>query len=627
MPNGDQSVSVPTETQGPANWPGTPPMFPSQTQGAGQVDDQTKKILAALTQAATQRRAAGTPRPFAVPGATNPMQAPDYMTSGKNPHAWGAQRLMYGIQSMIGNAVSRQKEQQITKATADWEYAQSALNEYYAAQSSGDEAALKTAQGKLDVVFGDPKKLKLMAKALNQDWLNPEKTTVHGEALKRVAAQTQQKDVQKQQAKSGLQKMFGGLLEKVKGQQQPQYTDEEKKKMEQEIIGKAPTTTGLLGIDKVRDIAELEKTLVEARQKYQYLTAMDGTVWAVNKSDRNDAHMLRDTETGDTIKGKTAPKEGQLYMANGMPMGVFHGGKPVMPGDPEWKPEDQKMFDAAVTGAKEKQSLKVDPAIAAIVGDPPDPTKFSKGRSDPAYGKELEAWGKSVFDKEVQKAGASGEARAYGYYKWGVAQVMDDNGNVYYTTRKNAVEQGMAGAGEGIKLKPREVQIKDIETASQKTRDAINNIDKKFTPDQVAKLYEAMSTEDSSLANTELSTLATQSLTDKQQDFVIWVRQLNERAMSLRNVAGMGAGAQDLRTAIRSMIPGIRSGDQKMMNKQLDAFDNQVKILKGGIAHPGKSGGASGGTVMMLAPDGKTKKSVPADQVDHYKKLGATVAQ
>jgi hypothetical protein len=592
MDNGTQSGTGAVPGSVPNIGPsiGTPPFFPQQGGQPGGVDEQTKKILAALTQAATQRRATGAPRPNAVPGQENPFNAPSYMTSGPNPHAWGAERLMYGVQTMIRNAVSRQKEEQITKATADWEYGQSALNEYYAAQQSGDEQALKAAQVKLDVAFGDPKKLKLMAKALNQDWLNPDKTTVHGEALKRVAAQTQQKDGQKQQAKTGIQNLFKSLIDKVKGQQ-PQYTDEEKQRMEKEVIGKAPTTPGAFDISKIRDVAELEKAMTEARQKYQYIPAADGSLWAVNKNDRTDAHQLRDTDTGEAIKGKAAAKEGQVYSVNGMPMGVFHMGKPVMPSDPEWKPEDQKMFDAAVTGTKEKQFLKVDPAIAAIVGDPPNPADYKGGRSDPAYGKALAAWGEEVDKKQTEKTSSAAEGRAKGFYKWGVAQVMDDDGKVYYTTKQKAVEQGLAGASEGIKLKPREAQIADIQTASKMTRDSINNldIDKKFSPAQIAKLNMAMTTDDPGLANTELSTLATEDLTEKQQDFVIWVRQLNERAMSLRNVAGMGAGAQDLRTAIRAMIPGVRSGSKEMMLKQLDAFDNQVKILKGGIAHPGKN--------------------------------------
>jgi len=627
MPNGTQDA-VPSVGLGNMPAASTPPFFPSSsgTSGApGGVDEQTKRIMAALAQAVTQRRAAGAPRPYVVPGARNMFEPPSYMTSGSNPHAWGAERLMYGIQAGIGNAVTRYKEQQITKAMADWDYAQSALNEYYAAQQSGDEGAMKAAQGKLDVVFGDPKKLKQMAKALNQDWMNPEKTTVHGEALKRVASETQKKDEGKQKAKTGLMGIFQNLMKR--GQQQPQYTDEERKGIEKEVIGKAPTTSGTFDIKQVNEMSNLTRTLEEARQKYQYIPAMDGTIWAVNKNDRNDAHQLRDTDTGDAIKGKVA-KEGQLYMANGMPVGVFHSGKRVMPGDEGWRTQDQKMFDAAVSGAKEKQLLRVDPVISAMIGDPPDPNKFAKGRSDPGYGKELKAWGDAAFQKQLQKAEATGAARAKAMNEYRPVQVMDDDGSVYYTTAKKAIEQGQAGAGEGIKLRPREAQINDIQVASKMTRAAINELDKKFTPDQIAKLHFAMSTEDASLANTELSTLATQDLSEKQQDFVIWVRQLNERAMSLRNVAGMGAGAQDLRSAIRAMIPGIRSGSKEMMNKQLNAFDNQVSILKTGIAHPGKKDRPPvTGTVTLKSPDGKQTMEVPAKDAQHYIDKGATMVE
>jgi len=40
----------------------------------------------------------------------------------------------------------------------------------------------------------------------------------------------------------------------------------------------------------------------------------------------------------------------------------------------------------------------------------------------------------------------------------------------------------------------------------------------------------------------------------------------------------MGTGAQDLRSAIRDMIPAFVPAAKQMMNKQLDAFDQQVSI-------------------------------------------------
>lgn len=589
------------------------------------MDEQTKRILAQLMQAAQQRKFAGQPRPSAVPGKQDPFGAPSYMTSGPNPHAWGAQRLMYGIQSMIKNGVAHQKEEQINKAAADWEYAQAALNEFYAAQSSNDPKQIETAQKKLDVVFGDPKKLKNMAKALNQDWLNPEKTTVYGEALKRVAAKTDQTDQQKQQAKTGLMGLFKKLMQR---KQQPQLSDEEKKKMGQEIISKAPTTTGQLTPQTAKEVLDIEKASKEARENYYPPTPDEhGVLRSVNKSNPRDVVTIRDSVTGEEVKGVPKGAAPKVLQSNGVPYGIARGGKILTPESLDWSKEDQTAFEGAKEAAKEKQQLRIDPIIADQIGEPPNPAEYKKGRSDPAYAAALKKYGEDAERIKTRMAGASGEARAKAFNEYRPVQAMDADGNVYYTTAKNAIEQGLSGAGEGIKLKPREAQIKDIQVASKSTREAINELDKPFTPAQSAKLHYAMETEDPSLANTELSTLATQDLTDKQQDFVIWVRQLNERAMSLRNVAGMGTGAQDLRTAIRAMIPGIRSGDKKMMNKQLDAFDNQVSILKSGIAHPGKAGGSKGGMVMMLAPDGKTKKPVPADQVQHYKDLGASVVQ
>ena len=41
--------------------------------------------------------------------------------------------------------------------------------------------------------------------------------------------------------------------------------------------------------------------------------------------------------------------------------------------------------------------------------------------------------------------------------------------------------------------------------------------------------------------------------------------------------------------------------------------------------YPKQQAAAEGGTTMMLAPDGKTRKPVPNDQVEHYKQQGATV--
>src|SRR5882757_6867272 len=211
VPGGPVPITTPQFTGGAAPVPSGGSPDPSQ-----QVSDMTKKLLATIAQASQRRQFAGTPVPAAVPGFKDPAAAQQIGMNTANPSAWGKQRLMSGIATNIQNAVAKQKQQKLLKAEADWSYMAGAMNDLEAAKSSGDPKAVASAQQKVDIVMGDPKKLKEMAKALNQDWLNPDKTTVYGEALKKVTAkagQDAQTDAQKQQAATGLKGMFQKLLQ------------------------------------------------------------------------------------------------------------------------------------------------------------------------------------------------------------------------------------------------------------------------------------------------------------------------------------------------------------------------------------------------------------------------------
>lgn len=236
VPGGTPPVTTPTFSGAPV--PGAEGGTPDPSS---QVNDMTKKLLATIAQASQRRQFAGTPVPAAVPGFKDPADAQKIGMNTANPNAWGKQRLMSGIATNIQNAVAKQKQQKLLKAEADWSYMAGAMNDLEAAKSSGDPKAVASAQQKVDIVMGDPKKLKEMAKALNQDWLNPEKTTVYGEALKKVTADAGQKaqtDAQKQQAAQGLKGMFQKLVQR---RQQLQMSDAQKQAMAREIQAKAPT--------------------------------------------------------------------------------------------------------------------------------------------------------------------------------------------------------------------------------------------------------------------------------------------------------------------------------------------------------------------------------------------------
>jgi hypothetical protein len=577
---------------------GVPVIPPAAPQGGapapqtGDPNDKVKQIISLIQQAAQRKQVANTAVPMSIPAGGDVESARKIGMNTANPHAWGTQRFLASLGASIKNGVREHKEKQLLQAEGDWTYLQAALNEKFQADQSRDPQAIAAAQKKVDAVTGDPKKLKNMAKALNQDWLNPEKTTVYGEALKNVTRKQQQADqtnAQKEKAATGLKAMFQHLIQKAQGGPKPQLSDEQRTAMAREVQAKAPTATP--GLDP-KSLLDIEKASKDARETYAVITSPNGEVWAYNKSNPKDAYRLKDAATGKEITGQTKSSQAPKVVANGgVPYAVTRGGLTVTPESPDWTKEDQTLFNAALGSAKEKQQLRIDPIIADQIGEPPNPKEYEKARSSPEYAKALKEYGQKAEQVKNRMSAVSGEARAKAFNEYRPVQAMDADGNVYWTTAKNAIEGGMASASEGVKLKPREAQMKDIQVASKQTRDAINALDKPFSPEQIAKLHLAITTPDDSVANAELTTLATQNLTDKQQDFVVWVKQLNERAMSLRNVAGMGTGAQDLRNAIRDMIPGVRSGNKQMMNKQLDAFDNQVKILRSGIAHPGKDSG------------------------------------
>lgn len=165
----------------------------------------------------------------------------------------------------------------------------------------------------------------------------------------------------------------------------------------------------------------------------------------------------------------------------------------------------------------------------------------------------------------------------------------DEDGTPYtkYVTAADAIKQGLSSAPQGAKNLSKVKQIEDIEFSSQKLRAAVNGLDRPFNPEQIAKLQVALQSDDEGAVHTQISALANDALTSKQQDFVLWVKHINERALSLRNIAGQGQGAQDTRNAIRALLPGAATGNVPMMNKMLDAFDNQVSILKSGIPRAG----------------------------------------
>lgn len=181
---------------------------------------------------------------------------------------------------------------------------------------------------------------------------------------------------------------------------------------------------------------------------------------------------------------------------------------------------------------------------------------------------------------EVSPSAARGEA--YGAFR--PVQAIDANGNARYMTAGQAEATGAAPAGLGSQVMSKQAQFKDIYSGIGNMRAAMAGIAKQpLDALTVAKLTMATRETDPTVAKQVMDTIATQNLSPEQQDFVVALGQLNERALSLRNLAGMGNGSDQVRAAIRATLPGAKSGNIDMMRKQLDSVQNLVDNLHTGV--------------------------------------------
>jgi hypothetical protein len=137
--------------------------------------------------------------------------------------------------------------------------------------------------------------------------------------------------------------------------------------------------------------------------------------------------------------------------------------------------------------------------------------------------------------------------------------------------------------------------INDIRDGIQQMRQAVNDPNFKLSSQGRALMSLASKTPDSALG-VVTSGLASQSLSDAEQNYIIAHATLLERAMSLRGLQGQGAGSDQQRRAIADMLPGLATGDKNMANKQLATLENNVSNVAGAIPKVGKSSQKSAGT-------------------------------
>lgn len=274
--------------------------------GGWQDPEQLKKTLGMLLAKQSQPSLAA-PVPSPIPEPKQQSQA------GSGP-GWGFERFANQIGGHIQQAVAQEKKTQLAKAESDWTQMISAM------QSNNPTA--------LNAVMSDPKKLKNMAKALNQDWLNPEKTNVYRDALNNVMKQQQAKG----KAAQGLQSLMKKLIGKA---QNPQLTDEQKQAIAREVMSKAPLTQAPLDKESMsilneemnaQNASDLESQKEDASakkqkdeqefQSYRQEVTQQHQDWRTQNQQQFSEHMERLRETA--AEQRQASQQAATFKALGI---------------------------------------------------------------------------------------------------------------------------------------------------------------------------------------------------------------------------------------------------------------------------------------------------------------------
>lgn len=249
----------------------------------------------------------------------------------------------------------------------------------------------------------------------------------------------------------------------------------------------------------------------------------------------------------------------------------------------------------SVAGKNEVKPAAATPAaLAGMQAGPQPQTATYDGKAYASVEEAQKAWAEKAQRIYVggQEDIATARGKAYGGFR--PIQALDpETGLVRTMYAKEAIASGAAGASEADKLMSKEAQFTEIKFAATQAREAIENLEP-LDAGAIATLTMAMRETEPTVFKQIVDTmLGSQQLTPHQRAFVTWISQINERALSLRTIAGMGQGAQDLRTAIQNTLPAVKAGDKALMLQKMDAFDNQVTMLERGVPkvnHPAAPG-------------------------------------
>ncbi len=208
----------------------------------------------------------------------------------------------------------------------------------------------------------------------------------------------------------------------------------------------------------------------------------------------------------------------------------------------------------------------------------------------------------AAAQKRVQMAASS---RVSAYLQGRVYDALDsDTGSlVKVTGAEVANNKGKyAPAGPAITAKNRIAIFNEIDYTSGMLNEAISKLpDTAFDATSRAQIAGVLRDEQprAALYNFLTSDVAA-TLSPQQIEYVTALVSMDESAMSLRSLGGMGAGSDQLRGAIVKMLPGAGTPSRGYAQRQMVLFDGEVKALKTSIPNIGEPGRGGGQTMTPL---------------------------
>jgi len=178
----------------------------------------------------------------------------------------------------------------------------------------------------------------------------------------------------------------------------------------------------------------------------------------------------------------------------------------------------------------------------------------------------------------------------------------------------NANRGQYAPAGQGATAMSKQAIFSDLHYNIDSARKAIAALPDMDAGTRARLAFALRGTDPNSSIQAFLASTAGTQLTPQQAEAVQSLALLAENAMSLRSVAGMGQGSDELRSAILNTIPSGKTPSKEYAQGQLNKFEQVVTRLEGGVPGMGNAGRTQTTTPAATnQPAGKIRTDIPAN--------------